>query len=402
MPSLNIFRIQFDRADAVYIPGECVSGFVIIDLANEKLAEELKLSAKGEANVSWDEESSSTDSNGNSTTTTTTYRANEKYFKLTISLLEKSEDDGKVHIPAGLSRYPFCIQLPCDLPCSFEHHVGHIRYTIKAVIVRSWRFNHECKAAYTVITIYDLNIRREQCIGIDDEVNQSFSCLCCVSDGSINAHIKLPMTGFVPGQWIEAILDLRHNATITELQKICVKLQQSLEFRADAPFGKKKKDKATVATVQKITPFDKHAIALRLFIPPIPPSDLQFCDIIDLKYILRIVLHSKKMYRKIVKEYPILIGTIPLRFIPSAPAASSSSDVFPSTSKKEDVTPESNIVPSPSTPSLNDFVDAPPSYEESLSHRVSCIRDPKDSIYVHGVNEPFAPKYPVFKYFKSS
>ncbi|XP_011879568.1 PREDICTED: arrestin domain-containing protein 2-like isoform X2 [Vollenhovia emeryi] len=337
------------RPDAVYMPGEIVSGCVTINLAREKIAEALKLSAKGEADVRWTEETSTTDSNGDSTTTSTTYSGNEKYFSLTIMLLERLEEDRKVHIPAGLSKYPFHIQLPHDIPCSFEQYYGHIRYTIKAVIVRSWRFNHECKAVFTIISHYDLNIRREQCIGIHDEINQAFSCcLCCISDGSINMHVKLPTTGFVPGQWIEAGFDLKDN-TSTEFNKICLKLQQSCEFRATAST---RHDKTTVASVQKLGPFDKRAVfVLRLLIPSVPPSELEFCGIIDLKYILRVVFHGE-MYRKIVKEYPIVIGTIPLLPVPSAPEAPSCShgSTSQSTSKNGDMTAEPDIVPYPSAP----------------------------------------------------
>jgi len=69
-----------------------------------------------------------------------------------------------VHISAGSNRYPFRIQIPHNIPCSFEHTYGYIRYTIKAIIDRPWRFNHECKAAFTVINIYDLNLHRERCV----------------------------------------------------------------------------------------------------------------------------------------------------------------------------------------------------------------------------------------------
>lgn len=37
MPSLKIFRIEFDRPDGIYVPGEIVSGTVIINLASEKI-----------------------------------------------------------------------------------------------------------------------------------------------------------------------------------------------------------------------------------------------------------------------------------------------------------------------------------------------------------------------------
>jgi len=30
--------------------------------------------------------------------------------------------------------------------------------------------------------------------------------------------------------------------------------------------------------------------------------------------------------------------------------------------------------------------------------RASCIKDSMESTYVYGANEPFAPKYPVFKF----
>lgn len=55
-----------------------------------------------------------------------------------------------------------------------------------------------------------------------------------------------------------------------------------------------KKKRKTVAVVQKEGPFDKHSIiALRLLIPSVPPSELEFCKIIDLKYILRLILYSE-------------------------------------------------------------------------------------------------------------
>jgi len=36
MPSLRTFRIEFDRVDATYAPGEFVTGNVIVNLAREK------------------------------------------------------------------------------------------------------------------------------------------------------------------------------------------------------------------------------------------------------------------------------------------------------------------------------------------------------------------------------
>jgi hypothetical protein len=64
----------------------------------------------------------------------------------------------------GFHKYPFSFSLPHNIPCSFEHADGYIRYTAKAVIDRPWRFDHECKIAFTVVTPYDLNAHSQQCV----------------------------------------------------------------------------------------------------------------------------------------------------------------------------------------------------------------------------------------------
>lgn len=72
--------------------------------------------------------------------------------------------NGEARMPAGFHRYSFNFTLPYNIPCSFEHTNGHIRYTMKAVIDRPWKFNHESKIAFTVVSSYDLNSRSHQCV----------------------------------------------------------------------------------------------------------------------------------------------------------------------------------------------------------------------------------------------
>ena len=67
-------------------------------------------------------------------------------------------------IPYGLNEFTFSFRLPHKIPCSFENRVGYVRYTIKAVIDRPWKFNHECKAAFSVVSRLDLNLYREKCV----------------------------------------------------------------------------------------------------------------------------------------------------------------------------------------------------------------------------------------------
>lgn len=72
--------------------------------------------------------------------------------------------NSRIKIPFGYHKYPFNFQLPYNIPSSFEHKYGHVRYTIKAVMDRPWKFDHQTKIAFTVISTLDLNAHREKCV----------------------------------------------------------------------------------------------------------------------------------------------------------------------------------------------------------------------------------------------
>ena len=163
-----------------------------------------------------------------------------------------------------------------------------------------------------------------------------------------------------------------------------------------------------------------------------------------------ILFMYKIRHCKIVKRFPILIGTIPLYFPPSAPSLhnvtsnpsisytkesmimpvptptstseQSNASYLPAADQRRSV---SFVVPEqPSSSSINmdirkKFINnlyliyrkengvtsnypsffffylAPPSYEESMSGTQD-IRDENESEYVFGANTPFTPRYPVF------
>ena len=64
--------------------------------------------------------------------------------------------DHPIH-PAGRYEYPVQMQLPLQLPSSFEGAWGRVRYCLQGTIDKPWKFDHHCKRAFTVLSILDLN-----------------------------------------------------------------------------------------------------------------------------------------------------------------------------------------------------------------------------------------------------
>ncbi|KAG7213632.1 hypothetical protein KM043_002880 [Ampulex compressa] len=448
MPSLRTFRIEFERAGATYTPGEEVSGFILVDVVKQKNVRGLNITVKGEASVDWTTSKTEKDSRGHSHTRTEHYRSSERYFTFSYPLLS-AHGNSSISIPIGQHKYSFKFQLPNNIPCSFEHELGHVRYTLKAVINRPWKFDHECKAAFTVISSLDLNLRRQQC-------------------GSLDVHVRVPSTGYVPGQTIVTMVNLNNRSTSVEVTKICTKLKRNIKFHASTPHRSERSVNTEVCVNKIRGPFShQNTVDSHLLIPPVPPSGLEYCQIIDLKYTLNVYVHVSGMHCKIERIYPLLIGTMPLRAVPSTsmvqeyPPSLYSRPTAPLVEHVENeqvpmpmpmavhvpmpmpmpmpisvdapmqmpmpvpmtvpqATSSPPIAPYPCDPpptggypgaqrtvgfvvsnqpttSFEQFDTPPPTYEECMSGTRN-IREHDESNYVHGANEPFVPRYPVFNY----
>ena len=152
------------------------------------------------------------DSDGRSHTETVRdhYRNHESYTKQEMVLHSGPS------LPPGLHYFPFSFMLPPNLPSSFESKIGHVRYFVKADIVRDWKWNHKVKQHFMVNGILDLNAypsakHEGRFLIIQNRVmttslghsrdHKRLCCLCCKS-GPISAVITSNRAGYVPGEMI--------------------------------------------------------------------------------------------------------------------------------------------------------------------------------------------------------
>ncbi|XP_076380554.1 arrestin domain-containing protein 2-like isoform X2 [Megalopta genalis] len=342
------YRLIFEKPGAVYMSGEVVRGTIILDTAKVK----------------------------------------------TISA------DSRIFHPEGYQQYQFQFQLPSDIPSSFEHEHGYIRYTVKVIIDRPWKFDHECKIAFTVVSVIDLNMHRHRCLGIHEEIQKNFSC-CCFGLGSMNTSIRVPSSGYVPDQMISASVNYKNASSEVGITKIELKLERVLKLRATT---KTKTEYFKIISSSYTGPFTpERVITLEIRVPPILPSHQPFCSIINLDYYLKVVVYFTGTHLRLQRRYPLLIGTIPLYCAPSASATQQMNAMpYPTEQPATSSTMSMPETPQLSTSTANSLDHGnssanwnipPPSYKECMLGAQN-IRDDDESVHV--------PKYPVFNYLPPS
>ncbi|CAH1798041.1 unnamed protein product [Owenia fusiformis] len=211
MAKLRQFEIFFDKPMPIYQAGELVTGAVVLGLDEPMKMRALQLLVHGAADVFWRESSGTGDSK-----TTHTYSNHESYFEHFIGLwgaTAPGESGNDPSHPQGHFTYQFQFLLPPVLPSSFEIKQGHVRYWVKATIGRSWKFDHNCKRPFTVLSHLDLNIYQPNILlGLEGRDQKTLCCWCCAS-GPISATVRIAKQGYVPGEPIYINAKIENNSS---------------------------------------------------------------------------------------------------------------------------------------------------------------------------------------------
>lgn len=181
--------------------------------------------------------------------------------------------------------------------------------------------------------------------------------------------------------------------------------RKHVAFHTTAP----RMTKREVKTIGELTlgPFNKseqRVIRQSLDVPPLPPSNLDNCGIIDLHYDLQVVCEVAGFHTNLDGIIPITIGTIPLNdYQPQAPSSQQPIDI--SMMPTQPVSPQDvggavgwSVAPGQFKPNV-----PPPSFSESDYHTKS-IKDREDTEFTRLVNnqETFSPRYPVYTFQPSA
>lgn len=384
-------QINLDNSSATYFPGQVVSGRVEFNFNSTKKIRGIQISYKGEAYTHWTEYESYRTADGKTSRRSVSYIGSEEYFHYKYYVIGGSSDN-TIELPPGQHVYNFSYTLPKALPSSFEGGTGYVRYTVKATIDRPWKFDQTIKAAYTVIAHLDINLNPLAREPATLTMEKYFCCLFCKS-GPLTGIFRVPYTGYVSGQTIPLTLEI-DNISNVDVTNMKVKLKKIVSFHSRYPSRKTKTQEITVSEVKLGTVVrgrDSSSINSSITIPSLPPSNLQYCGIIDLVYQLQVTVEVDGAHQNMYGTLPVTIGTIP--FNNMIPMTSPPANNVPNF----EIRPVLGWIPAPAnTPPVYDL--PPPSYEES-QFGPKTILDENDSEHTmlnHG--NPWAPSYPVYHF----
>ncbi|UMM19266.1 hypothetical protein L5515_014945 [Caenorhabditis briggsae] len=338
--------VEFDQPQEVFLPGNPISGRVILMTSENYKARAVHLKLDGRAHTNWHEYETErhTDGNGNTENRQkkVDYSATVKYLETKI-LIWASFDGSNCLIP-GTYAWPFSYRLPSNIPPSFEGKYGYIRYSVTAEVDRPWRFDKTSKRCITVSPMLDLNFIPNAMTPLQDQASENLGC-CCFKKGYLSVKLDVPKTGFVPGETVPINLHIVNKSSVNVTMPLTVE------------------------------PGNSHNLALELRLPSVTPTINQFSPVITVEYYVDYLPPSYYQPNPTLPTpSPIGNGVAPPPDYPSSP----NSPPYPEVPYPVKI----DGVVQPSAP--------PPSYQDSMYGT--------DGTHIHTEEhkKPFVPKYPVF------
>lgn len=405
MGKLKSFEIVFENPQGVFFTGQVMSGTVCLELTEPLTMRELRLTCLGRAFVHWSEVENVGHRGGRQRIETVEHTDTEDYFQYRFSLWKGGVSDDKGSLPAGDHAFPFTFTLPPGLPSSFEGDYGYVRYWAKATIDRPWKFDIYAKRAFSVIASLDLSLEPMAPESLHYHGEISAGC-CCLPSGRFSGRFCTNYRGFVPGMDLMLYSEVENHTSSSCWAE--VKLKLHVTYVAGRKYVKQEKKVICRAQLDEIERGKCSTWTEALQIPPLPPSRLSGCKLINTQYFLQFIVRSDASCScdDIEFEDEVIIGTIPLA--PALPTSLSFSlpppeyphgPVVKTRKKKDRKRSQENEaildVLEGKKRSAEGSVTGPPSYEECMFGEVS-IRDKDDSENTSG-KLTFTPRYSFYK-----
>ncbi|KAL7729104.1 hypothetical protein ACLKA6_019925 [Drosophila palustris] len=383
-------EISFDNnREGTFYAGQLVSGCVTLKSDKIKEVQAALVKVVGYSITKWSERRMAT---------TKLFAGREEYLSSQTYLLGSEQSKDRHSIQAGVHYYNFACQLPYQCPSSFEGRYGCVRYIVKVLLIRPWKFDQAYTHGITVLKMMDLNCETPQLKRTAHSENyRTFCCGPCKTE-PIKMELNLPQAGYVCGQKmpVTVVVINNSNVAVSELRLSLVMLVRYFSVtpehsRVDRIVISKAKGDSVLRRCTRSQTID-------MDVPCTPPTCLTLCSLIQIAYQLEVEALIKSLREQQLITMPITIGTWPLGL---GKAKRSGNGVVqqqpPRRSTRYEVPDTADELPV-MTAMTNELREnsrdmAEPKYEESKHTLRGNINE--EELHAFGLNE-FAPLYPVY------
>ncbi|CAG4955572.1 unnamed protein product [Parnassius apollo] len=301
-------RISLDGPRGIYYSGQVISGKIEFELNQSLTFTAINVVYHGGASVLWTEPQTEIYS-GVKRYTQVEYRANEEYFN-TVQHLCGGNGTSILH--QGSHSIPFEFQIPFSVPSSFTSPIGNVTYKISAYL-EAPPLREELERTFEVVAPLDLN--KDESGDAQQPIEMQFEEMysCCCSTQPISIGVKLPVSGYCPGQPMPITINADNNSS-TEISKIIFQLIMKERYHSRNPVSEYTPPEKLLATMKKgpIMGNSKRVYTFEMPVPEMIAPHLDNCGIIDLGYFFKVIIKLSGCNDDMEDESEIYIGLIPL------------------------------------------------------------------------------------------
>lgn len=235
-----------------------------------------------------------------------THLNNNKFYKIIIL-------GSPIPLAAGFQTYKFSCVLPPNLPTSFEAPLGHVRYTVTALLGRPSKQDLTYKVGFTVLKQQDLNNESPTLrLPVKKEITKSFF-MGLLKNNDLTMNAIIPISGYVAGQTLSVAVEIDNPSNVA-VEEIKVSLRKKIRYNSQVPTIGTKEEEETVRSDRYpgVPKKDKKNLILNFQIPAVPPCTMHDCRIIEVFYEIKVKAEMSGVHRSADIIFPITIGTVPL------------------------------------------------------------------------------------------
>ncbi|XP_059062210.1 arrestin domain-containing protein 17-like [Achroia grisella] len=306
--TLNGAEIVLDSPNNAYYSGQTIHGRLIYERDKQKTFRGIYIRMRGYCDVHW-----STDHtrrvNDRTEHYTVDHNSYEEYIDHKVFLA--GGNSGDHHLGPGKHEFPFSIHIPPSCPSNFEGSYGHVRYELKVVVDRAFKLDQEISAPIRIMAPLDLNREQYAKDPIQLQLNDSYCCWC-INSGSSETLLKLPLTGYCPGQVMPIELSCSNKSNI-EIEKIKIAIKKEVTYRAvNNPDSKSERDKVVEVKKGPVPANSSRSWSVELSVPAIDIYNLNTCSHIDIEYELKVTVSPEGCHDDTEDSCLLILGTVPL------------------------------------------------------------------------------------------